>query len=78
MSDGQLVDLHEPARHLVGREAVAGEVAQRRLVEVGALAQHHRGDDLARPSAVGQADDRGVLDVGVGEQRLFDLAWARR
>ena len=68
----QLVDREEPARHLVGRQVQLAVVAERLGIELGALAEHHRGDDLLAALARQRHDGR-LHDIGVSVQRLFDL-----
>jgi hypothetical protein len=67
---GQLVDDDHGPRVLVGRDALAEVVGG----DVTAVAQDDDGGDLLAEHGVGDADDCGLLDVGVLVEDLLDLA----
>src|SRR5829696_7900146 len=71
---GQLVGEPQPARVLVGGDALLDEVAHVVLTRVRALLEHDRRADLLAHLLVGHRHDRGLGDGGVLVEHLLDLA----
>ena len=62
-----------PARHLVARQPLPQEIADRRLVECDALVRNGAGHDDLAQRLVRHADGLGDLDPGIGVQHGVDL-----
>src|SRR4029079_7186385 len=73
-SQRKLLDDAHVARHLVVRDLPLAEVADRVLVERVAAAGDDPGAHLLAVFRIGDAEDLRVLDAGMAQQVLLDLA----
>src|SRR4051812_29955766 len=70
---GDLLDELDALRHPPAGDAALEEVAHLVGVEVGARLGHHAGQRPLAPALVGDADDRRLLDLGVGHDLVLEL-----